>query len=149
MHSASFPTTTRRIASLRLHDGRSKEEIAGRLGTSVDSVKSKVKRARAQLRDALAEPRRVRSARPANSGSDPAAFLSRTAGEATMAVSVQECFDCSKGIGEPAREEPRERPVEGAGELGVVPLHGLERLPRESVQAARLLGDYRRASNRS
>jgi RNA polymerase sigma-70 factor (ECF subfamily) len=52
-----LPADYARIASLRLLDGRSNEEIAARLGTSVDSVKSKLKRARAQLREKLAEPR--------------------------------------------------------------------------------------------
>jgi len=52
-----LPADYARIASLRLLDGRSNEEIAARLGASVDSVKSKLKRARAQLREKLAEPR--------------------------------------------------------------------------------------------
>lgn len=52
-----LPADYSRIAALRLFDGRSNEEIAARLGTSVDSVKSKLKRARAQLREKLAEPR--------------------------------------------------------------------------------------------
>ncbi len=51
-----LPADYARIASLRLLDGLSNEEIAASLGTSVDSVKSKVKRARAQLRETLAEP---------------------------------------------------------------------------------------------
>ena len=51
-----LPTDYSRIASLRLLDGLANEEIAARLGTSVDSVKSKLKRARAQLRDKLAQP---------------------------------------------------------------------------------------------
>lgn len=45
-----------RIASLRLLDGLPNDEIAARLGTTVDSVKSKLKRARVQLRETLAEP---------------------------------------------------------------------------------------------
>lgn len=52
-----LPADYARIASLRLLEGRSNEEIAARLGTSVDSVKSKLKRARAQLRETLGEPR--------------------------------------------------------------------------------------------
>jgi RNA polymerase sigma-70 factor (ECF subfamily) len=51
-----LPPEYSRIASLRLLDGLSNEEIADRLGTSVDAVKSKVKRARARLRERLAEP---------------------------------------------------------------------------------------------
>ena len=51
-----LPAEYARIASLRLVDGLSNEEIAGKLGTSVDAVKSKLKRARAQLRETLAEP---------------------------------------------------------------------------------------------
>jgi RNA polymerase sigma-70 factor (ECF subfamily) len=45
------------IAALRLLDGWSNEEIAGRLGLSVDAVKGKLKRARARLREHLAESR--------------------------------------------------------------------------------------------
>ena len=52
----ALPADYARVASLRLLDGLSNEEIAARLGTSVDSVKSKLKRARAQLRATLAEP---------------------------------------------------------------------------------------------
>ncbi len=44
------------IASLRFVDRLSNDEIAARLGTSIDSVKSKLKRARAQLREKLAQP---------------------------------------------------------------------------------------------
>lgn len=51
-----LPADYARIASLRLLDGISNEEIAARLGTSVDAVKSKLKRARVQLREKLAEP---------------------------------------------------------------------------------------------
>jgi RNA polymerase sigma-70 factor (ECF subfamily) len=51
-----LPADYARIASLRLLDGLPNEEIAVRLGTSVDSVKSKLKRARAQLRETLAQP---------------------------------------------------------------------------------------------
>lgn len=51
-----LPPDYARIASLRLLDGVSNEEIAARLGTTLDSVKSKLKRARAQLREKLAEP---------------------------------------------------------------------------------------------
>ena len=51
-----LPAEYARIASLRLLDGLANEEIASRLGTSVDAVKSKLKRARAQLRETLAKP---------------------------------------------------------------------------------------------
>ena len=51
-----LPNDYARIASLRFVDGLSNEQIATTLGTSVDSVKSKLKRARAQLREKLAEP---------------------------------------------------------------------------------------------
>jgi RNA polymerase sigma-70 factor (ECF subfamily) len=51
-----LPADYARIASLRLLEGLSNEEIADKLGTSVDAVKSKLKRARAQLRETLAKP---------------------------------------------------------------------------------------------
>jgi RNA polymerase sigma-70 factor, ECF subfamily len=51
-----LPPEYARIASLRLLDGLSNEQIAERLETSVDAVKSKLKRARAKLRERLAEP---------------------------------------------------------------------------------------------
>lgn len=45
------------IATLRLLEGWSNEEIASELGTSVDAVKGKLKRARARLRTRLAQSR--------------------------------------------------------------------------------------------
>ncbi len=52
-----LPEEYARIAALRLLDGWSNQEIADALGTSVDAVKGKLKRARAQLRERLAESR--------------------------------------------------------------------------------------------
>jgi RNA polymerase sigma-70 factor (ECF subfamily) len=53
----SLPADYARIATLRLIDGWSNERIAAELGTSVDAVKGKLKRARALLRATLAESR--------------------------------------------------------------------------------------------
>lgn len=52
-----LPPDYARIAALRLVEGRSNEEIAEALGTTVDAVKGKLKRARARLRAHLAESR--------------------------------------------------------------------------------------------
>ena len=52
-----LPPEYARIATLRLVEGWSNEEIAREVGGSADAVKGKLKRARAQLRDRLAEPR--------------------------------------------------------------------------------------------
>lgn len=52
-----LPEEYARIAALRLLDGWSNEEIASALGVSVDAVKGKLKRARARLRERLAESR--------------------------------------------------------------------------------------------
>ncbi len=52
-----LPEEYARIATLRLLDGWSNDEIAEELGTSVDAVKGKLKRARARLRAHLAESR--------------------------------------------------------------------------------------------
>jgi RNA polymerase sigma-70 factor (ECF subfamily) len=52
-----LPPDYARIAALRLVDGRSNEEIAEALGTTVYAVKGKLKRARARLRTHLAESR--------------------------------------------------------------------------------------------
>ena len=53
----ALPPDYRRIATLRLIDGWSNEQIATELGTSVDAVKGKLKRARGRLRATLAESR--------------------------------------------------------------------------------------------
>lgn len=53
----ALPAAYATIATMRLIDGRSNEEIAAELGTSVDAVKGKLKRARAMLRATLAQPR--------------------------------------------------------------------------------------------
>ena len=52
-----LPEDYARIATLRLLDGWSNEEIAAALGLSVDAAKGKLKRARARLRELLAENR--------------------------------------------------------------------------------------------
>lgn len=52
-----LPPQYRHIATLRLLDGWSNEEIAAELGISLDAVKGKLKRARACLRERLAESR--------------------------------------------------------------------------------------------
>lgn len=52
-----LPQEYARIAALRLLEGWSNEEIASALGMSVDAVKGKLKRARARLRETLAESR--------------------------------------------------------------------------------------------
>jgi RNA polymerase sigma-70 factor (ECF subfamily) len=52
-----LPDTYRDIVRLRLGEGRSNEEVARLLGTTVDSVKSKLKRARKLLRESLLERR--------------------------------------------------------------------------------------------
>jgi len=52
-----LPDDYARIAALRLLDGWSNEEIAQALGISLDAVKGKLKRARARLREHLAESR--------------------------------------------------------------------------------------------
>lgn len=54
---ASLPEGYRKIVRLRLAEGRSNEEVAGMLGTTVDSVKSKLRRARKLLRAWLLEQR--------------------------------------------------------------------------------------------
>lgn len=51
----SLPPDHARIAALRLIDGWSNEQIAAELGVSVDSVKGKLKRARAALRARLSK----------------------------------------------------------------------------------------------
>ncbi len=53
----ALPPDYAKIATLRLLDGWSNEQIATALGVSVDSVKGKLKRARAGLRATLARPR--------------------------------------------------------------------------------------------
>lgn len=53
----ALPPDYAKIASLRLIDGWSNEQIATEVGTSVDAVKGKLKRARAQLRVTLAQDR--------------------------------------------------------------------------------------------
>jgi RNA polymerase sigma-70 factor (ECF subfamily) len=53
----ALPPDYARIATLRLIDGWSNEQIAAELGTSVDSVKGKLKRARARLRSTLSHSR--------------------------------------------------------------------------------------------
>lgn len=52
-----LPDEYARIATMRLVDGRSNEEIAQMLGISVDAAKGRLKRARARLRDRLAVSR--------------------------------------------------------------------------------------------
>ncbi|MBI4260119.1 MAG: sigma-70 family RNA polymerase sigma factor [Actinobacteria bacterium] len=54
---ASLPGNYRDIVRLRLGEGRSSEEVARLLGTTVDSVKSKLRRARKLLREWLLERR--------------------------------------------------------------------------------------------
>ena len=54
---ASLPESYRQIVLLRLGEGRSSEEVARLLGTTVDSVKSKLRRARKLLREQLLERR--------------------------------------------------------------------------------------------
>jgi RNA polymerase sigma-70 factor (ECF subfamily) len=53
---AELPDDYATVATLRLLDGLSNEEIAERVGSTVDGVKSKVKRARARLRERLEKP---------------------------------------------------------------------------------------------
>lgn len=50
---ARLPADYRQIVLLRLGDGRSNEEVARMLGTSVDSVKAKLQRARHRLKEDL------------------------------------------------------------------------------------------------
>ncbi len=52
-----LPADYARIATLRLIDGWSNKQIAAEVGTSVEAVKGKLKRARIQLRATLAQPR--------------------------------------------------------------------------------------------
>lgn len=54
---AELPEDYREIVRLRLGDGRSSPEVAEILGASVDSVKSKLRRARKLLREWLGERR--------------------------------------------------------------------------------------------
>jgi len=54
---AGLPEGYREIVRLRLGEGRSNEEVARLLGTTVDSVKSKLRRARKLLRERLMEHR--------------------------------------------------------------------------------------------
>lgn len=54
---ATLPDEYREIVRLRLVEGRSNAEVAEMLGTTVDSVKSKLRRARRQLREWLVERR--------------------------------------------------------------------------------------------
>ena len=54
---ASLPKSYREIVLLRLGEGRSSGEVAGLLGTTVDSVKSKLRRARKLLREQLLQRR--------------------------------------------------------------------------------------------
>lgn len=54
---AELPDGYREIVRLRLGEGRSNEEVARLLGTTVDAVKSKLRRARRLLRDHLVEHR--------------------------------------------------------------------------------------------
>ncbi|MGQ0669892.1 MAG: RNA polymerase sigma factor [Actinomycetota bacterium] len=53
----TLPDGYREIVRLRLGEGRSNEEVARLLGTTVDSVKSKLRRARKMLREQLLERR--------------------------------------------------------------------------------------------
>lgn len=53
----SLPEGYREIVRLRLGEGRSNEQVARLLGTTVDSVKSKLQRARKLLREQLLERR--------------------------------------------------------------------------------------------
>jgi RNA polymerase sigma-70 factor (ECF subfamily) len=53
---AELPEDHAAVATLRLLDGLSNEEIAEPVGSTVDGVKSKVKRARVRLRERLEEP---------------------------------------------------------------------------------------------
>lgn len=53
----SLPEGYREIVRLRLGEGRSNEQVARLLGTTVDSVKSKLRRARKLLREQLLERR--------------------------------------------------------------------------------------------
>ncbi|MHB1486098.1 MAG: RNA polymerase sigma factor [Acidimicrobiales bacterium] len=50
---ARLPPDYRRVVLLRLGEGRSSAEVAQTLGTSVDSVKAKLRRARRRLQDDL------------------------------------------------------------------------------------------------
>jgi len=54
---ADLPESYQEIVRLRLGEGRSNEEVARLLGTSIDSVKSKLRRARRLLRGYLLERR--------------------------------------------------------------------------------------------
>ncbi len=54
---AGLPESYREIVHMRLGEGRSNEEVARLLGTTVDSVKSKLRRARKHLRELLLERR--------------------------------------------------------------------------------------------
>lgn len=54
---AELPESYRDIVRLRLGEGRSNEEVARLLGATVDSVKSKLRRARKMLRGRLLERR--------------------------------------------------------------------------------------------
>lgn len=53
----ALPADYARIATLRLIDGWSNEQVAAEVGTSVDAVKGKLKRARALLRATLSQSR--------------------------------------------------------------------------------------------
>lgn len=54
---SQLPADYREVIRLRLAEGRPAEEVAAILGTTVDAVKAKLKRARRRLRDDLASPR--------------------------------------------------------------------------------------------
>lgn len=54
---AGLPESYQDIVRLRLGEGRSNEEVARLLGTTVDSVKSKLRRARKLLRESLLDRR--------------------------------------------------------------------------------------------
>jgi RNA polymerase sigma-70 factor (ECF subfamily) len=52
-----LPDNYRAVVRLRIAEGRSNQEIAHLIGTTVDSVKAQLRRARRQLRAELTEPR--------------------------------------------------------------------------------------------
>jgi RNA polymerase sigma-70 factor (ECF subfamily) len=54
---ARLPAGYRQVLQMRFAEGRSNEEVARLLGTSVDSVKAKLQRARRRLKEDLLEPR--------------------------------------------------------------------------------------------
>jgi RNA polymerase sigma-70 factor (ECF subfamily) len=70
---ARLPDDYRRVVLLRLGEGRSTEEVAVLLGTTTDSVKAKLRRARRRLREDLLARRSCPFCEPAGS--------SRAAGE--------------------------------------------------------------------